>query len=124
MTSEDAEYYRGRVTAELEMVTAASNPYARRAHQELADNYAILWRLLSPSPVDVDPAPGIVGDEVGFVNLIQALAHPHGAELFHAHGGLAAHVLFAEIGQTEPECPRVSVPLVDSALIWPEGRFT
>ena len=119
MTSEDAEYYRGRVAAELEMVTAASNPYARRAHQELADNYAILWRLLSAAPVDVEPAPGIVGDEVGFINLIQALAHPHGAELFHVQGGLAGHVLFTEIGQTEPERPRLSLPLVDSALIWP-----
>ena len=64
-------------------------------------------------------APGIVGDEVGFINLIQALAHPHGAELFHVQGGLAAHALFTEIGQTEPERPRLSVPMVDSALIWP-----
>jgi hypothetical protein len=120
MTSDDAEYYRGRAVAELGMARAATNPYARRAHQELAENYAILCRLLcAPSVDDAAPAPEIAREEVGFVNLIQALAHPHGAELFHPHGGPADPALFEELRLAEPERPRLAVPLADPALIWP-----
>jgi hypothetical protein len=117
MTSEDVEYYRGRIAAELELANSASDPYARRAHKELADNYEILCRLLCPFPFEPPQAPATVGDEIGFTTLIQTLAHPHSAELYHVHATPADPALFAQ--PFAPERPRLEVPLIDPALIRP-----
>lgn len=79
MTSDDAGYYRGRVAVEREMARQAANPYARRAHQQLADNYELLCRLLSAQPLPpARPQPML--DGVGFITLFQNLAMPSSAQ--------------------------------------------
>lgn len=118
MTSEDVDYYRERAAAELELAKATSNPYARRAHQELAENYVILCRLLCPNPLDLIQARDIDAHEISFTTLVQTLTHPHsgelyhGGELYHAHGRPADHAPLAEVARADPrrEPLRIEVP--------------
>jgi hypothetical protein len=112
MTSDDIDYYRERAAAELELAKATSNPYARRAHQELAENYVILCRLLSPNPLDLIQPRDIDAHEISFTTLVQTLAHPHGGELYHAHGRPADHAPLAEVARADPrrEPLRIEVP--------------
>ena len=56
MTSDDADYYVKRADTERAMARASTNPCARRVHEELAENYEALVRVLRPVlPVMIEP---------------------------------------------------------------------
>lgn len=112
MTSDDIDYYRERAAAELELAKATNNPYARRAHQELAENYVILCRLLCPNSLDLIHARDIEAHEISFTTLVQTLTHPHGGELYHAHGRSPDHAPLAEVVRADSrrEPLRIEVP--------------
>ncbi len=85
MTSEDTEYYRGRIAEERHLARHAANPYARRAHQELADNYEILCRLLRPKQLRPARRQPMI-ERIEFTTLIQTLATPHSTYLLSVPG--------------------------------------
>lgn len=53
--SQDHAYYAARATQERRLAMAATNPAARRAHLELAAEYA---RLAGTNPALPEQAPG------------------------------------------------------------------
>ena len=57
-TKPDSVYYAERLAAELKALETATNPVARRAHDELAKHYADLLAAGDPQPA----SPAIVSE--------------------------------------------------------------